>query len=428
MSLPIASYFFSSSLNSWSTTLNLFAFYATWSVLVLSHSPVKLEILGTTAIRIIFWLVPSLLSLLFDTLLPSLSESIKHNGASALPPRDARRLSRLVALAVFNLGLETALHAAISLGLGTFLLKQPLLRTPTALPLPWQTIKHLAALLTAREVLTYYLHRYVLHSQQSGNKPPTGDVIPASASASARRQSRRVAALHDRYAHARKGGGGAAPFSLQLMTDHPVPFLLHRFVPLYLPVVALQLWGWGRARYHNSSSSSYSASNLLSSLFNSFPTSLSGSTATGNLHLLTFFLYVGLATIEETLAMSGYTVVPGVIMGGIARRSALHHACPDKGNYGCWGVLDWVHGTSLGQKGGGVLSDVAEEAEKHRVGERGGRAGRKAAFDLGGRVQDGIAGGLRRSSRKRNAGGGRSGRRSRNLNGRGYDDGDYEDY
>ncbi|KAK0715462.1 hypothetical protein B0H67DRAFT_490320 [Lasiosphaeris hirsuta] len=345
LSLPIASYFFSTSLTSWSTSMNLLFFYMTWSTLILSHSPLKIELIGTTALRVVFWLVPSLLFLLFDTLVPSLAENIKYNGASSLPPRDAGSLLRLLGLAILNLAIETAVEAGVSLGLAS-LLGAPVFRTSTTLPLPWQMAKHIALLFAAREVLTYYIHRYLLHVQ-APSRSPTAWLGSKSRSNKPFVRSHRLAALHARFAHATPG---AAPFSLLLTADHPATFLLHRFVPLYLPALAL------------------------------FP----------HLHLLTFFAFVGLATIEETLALSGYTVVPGIIMGGIARRSARHYAQPVSGNFGCWGVLDWVHGTTAG--GDDVVGDVRDEAEKHRLRER--------ADGAGGALQNGIQG-LRRSARSR---------------------------
>lgn len=345
MSLPIASYFFSSSLTSWSTSLNLLFFYMTWTTLVLSHSPLKIELLGTTGIRIVFWLVPSLFFLALDLLLPSLAESFKHTGSRALPPRDAGSLARIFGLALFNLALETTVQGALSFGAATFF-ATPLFRTASTLPLPWQMIKHIVMLFAAREVLTYYIHRYLLHAHPA----PTRRFRSSSSSSSSKPipGAQRLSSYHTSCAHNRN----AAPFSLLLMADHPVAFLLHRLVPLYLPAIALSR----------------------------------------HLHLLTFFLFVGLATIEETLATSGYTIVPGIIMGGIARRSALHYARPT-GNFGCWGVLDWVHGTSLG---GDVMADVRDEADKHRLKERG----EKAADDAGSAMWDGVNG-LRRSARSR---------------------------
>lgn len=347
LSLPIVSYFFSTSLTSWSTSLNLLFFYMTWSTLVLSHSPLKIELLGITALRIVLWLVPSLFFLTFDTLLPSLAENLKYNGASALPPRHGKPLAKLAGLALSNLALETAVEAAISLGLA-ILFETPTFHTSTTLPLPWQIIKHIAILFTARETLTYTIHRYLLH----------GHPFPTLRGSKPNRPSKRttrkttLTTLHTSHAHARP----APPFSLALKTDHPLPYLLHRFVPLYLPAVALH----------------------------------------PHLHILTFLLYAALATLEETLAMSGYSVVPGIVVGGMARRSAVHYATAaggGKGNFGGWGVLDWVCGTSLG---GDVMGDLRGEAEKHRVGERGARK----VGDVGDAVREGVAG-LRGGDAKR---------------------------
>ncbi|KAH6632452.1 hypothetical protein F5144DRAFT_650500 [Chaetomium tenue] len=364
LSLPVASYFFSTSLTSWSTSLNLLFFYMTWSTLVLTHSPLQIEILGIMALRIAFWLLPSLLFLAFDTLLPSLAENIKYNGASALPPRDAQSLARLTGLALLNLALETAAEAGISFGLAT-LLKTPVFRTTTTLPLPWQMIKHIALLFTGREILTYYTHRYLLH----GHPPPTLTLTSKSATPKLKltkktnppAPTRTLTTLHTKHAHSR----AAPPFALALKTDHPLPYLLHRFLPLYLPALALHAHG---------------------------------------LHLLTFLLFAGLATLEETLTLSGYSVVPGILLGGMARRAAVHFRGAGSsgrgggggrvGNFGGWGVLDWVHGTSLG---GDVMADLRDEAEKHRVQERGARK----AGEMGDAVRDGVEGWRKGSGRRK---------------------------
>ena len=341
MSLPIASYFFSSSLTSWSTSLNLLFFYMTWTTLVLSHSPLKIELFGTVGLRIVFWLVPSLFFLILDTLLPSLSETIKYNGASALPPRDAVSLIRMLGLALLNLSISTVLEGLLSLGAALLFQTGPVFRTATTLPLPWQMAKHIAILFAAREVLTYYIHRYLLHCPKNNNSKAVNN-----------RFARKLTSLHSQYAHRRRA---SAPFTLLLMADHPLPFLLHRFVPLYLPSLLLYR----------------------------------------HLHLLTYLLFVGLCTVEETLALSGYTIVPGIIIGGVARRTALHYSRPT-GNYGCWGVLDWVHGTSLGRD---VMQDVRAEAEKHHLKEKG----EDAADGATNMFRDGMEG-LRRSTRNRNKG------------------------
>ncbi|KAK4194219.1 hypothetical protein QBC40DRAFT_291168 [Triangularia verruculosa] len=361
LSLPIASYFFSTSVTSWSTSLNLLFFYMTWSTLVLTHSPIQIELIGATAIRVAFWLVPSLLFLVFDNLVPSVAETIKYNGASALPPRDFKSLSRLLALALVNLSLETVAEACLSLGLSV-LWKQPVFRTSTTLPLPWQMIKQLGLLFTLREIFTYYTHRYWLHGT-----PP-----PAPPSAISKRikipkppKPRYLPSLHKSYCHKYR----SPPFSLQVKVDHPLPFLLHRFLPTYLPALILR----------------------------------------NNLHLLTFFVFLSLTTIEETLSHSSYTIIPGIIMGGIAKRTCLHYTGRKQGNYGTWGVLDWVHGTGLGKRD--VWDDVRDEASRHQLRRRG----EDMVNETGSKVEKT----LRRS--KRNLDGNKRGRRAiSNKKGKGW--------
>lgn len=349
LSLPLLSVFFSSSATSWSTSLNILFFYLTWSTLVLSHSPLHIQIFGTLAIRVLFFLLPSILFLLFDTLLPSLAEAIKHGGAAALPPRNPRVLTRVLALAIFNLLLESALETGTTFGL-TYLFDRAPFRTSTTLPLPFAALKQLGWLYASREVLAYYLHRAVLHSHAPGwtsRLSLSSWSKSRGAQAKAKQATGYLARQHARgHAHARE----APPYSLALAAEPPLPFLLHRLAPVYLPAALVV-----------------------------------------RPHLLVYLGFVLLVTLEETLGMSGYTVVPGIIMGGIARRNAAHygagHCGSDSGSYGAWGLLDWAGGTGMG----GVRDfedDVRDEAVKHRVRERGERRASEAV----GVVQDGIDG------------------------------------
>ncbi|KAI6777257.1 hypothetical protein HG530_001202 [Fusarium avenaceum] len=296
LSVPILSYVLTPSSPSISTSLNILFFYMTWTSLVLSHTSLRIRLLGTLAIRGVLYLIPSLLTLLFDASVPSLAESIKLGGRTSLPPRNTRVIARQVGVAALNLVLVTAVEGASNLGFN-YILKEDDFKTNSTLPLPWQLAKHLLLMLTAREVLTYYIHRHVLHSNGA------------------------VAKYHKQFSHTRS----AAPYSLLLFVDHPIPFLLHHFLPIYLPSIALRP------------------------------------------HLLTYFLFLAICTAEETLATSGYTVIPGIIMGGMTRRTAVHYASGGNCNYGAWGLLDWMNGTSRGRD---VLDDVRAEAEKHNVKER----------------------------------------------------------
>ena len=129
---------------------------------------------------------------------------------------------------------------------------------------------------------------------------------------------------HESYFHA-----VTAPYSAAAHYDHPASYLLFRFLPTYLPSLIFRT------------------------------------------HLLTYLLLLSIVTLEETLALSGYSTVPGIILGGITRRQDLHSEGRGKGNFAPWGFLDWLHGTGIGPD---VIDDLQDEAEKHHVAERTGKA------------------------------------------------------
>lgn len=209
--------------------------------------------------------------------------------------------------------LVTGVEAALSYGFA-YATGSPLFRTTTTLPLPWQIFKHIVILFTAREILTYYTHRFVLHDDK---RSPT------------------FSGLHTRWGHADPCS------SLQLYVDHPLPLLILHLTPILLPSLALRP------------------------------------------HLISYVLFTALCTLQSTITTSGYSIVPGILLGGIARRTAVHYASGGSANYGAWGVLDWMHGTS---KGGDVLEDVKDEADKHNVTERSARKVGEGANVL----QDGV--------------------------------------
>ncbi|EGU76916.1 hypothetical protein FOPG_16429 [Fusarium oxysporum f. sp. conglutinans race 2 54008] len=330
LSLPIISYLLSPASASWSTSLNIFFFYVQWTTFVLTHTPFRVRLIGSLATRIILFLIPSLVSLLFDTGVPSIAESIKFGGRASLAPRDARLLTRQLGLVLVNLLCVTLLEGASHLAFRYVVGENDF--NPTALlPLPWQLAKHLVLMMTGREVLTYYIHRNLLHSSGA------------------------IGRLHKRFSHARS----AAPYSLLVFADHPIPFLLHHFFPMYLPAIALRP------------------------------------------HMVTYFLFLALCTVEETITTSGYSVVPGIIMGGMTRRRAIHYASGGDCNFGAWGVLDWANDTGRGRD---VLDDVRAEAEKHNVKERSADKLDSGVSALQGgidKLTNGDDGGKRRSSRLR---------------------------
>lgn len=163
LSLPVLGYFLMPSLGTYSASLNLLFFYMTWSTLVLSQPPLKVEIVGTLGIRILFFLIPSTLFFIFDSLLPSLAVGIKGQGASALPTRTggvrgARRGSgrpqwyQVIGLSLFNVCLGVAIQAGVELLFTEVFHIRSALRVTTTLPMPWSIAKDVIRGLVLREV------------------------------------------------------------------------------------------------------------------------------------------------------------------------------------------------------------------------------------------------------------------------------------
>ena len=146
--------------------------------------------------------------------------------------------------------------------------------------------------------MTYVFHRYGLHSEQSP-----------------------LIHTHANWQHT-----VPAPFSLVAHYDHPIAYLIHVFLPTYLPAVLFRF------------------------------------------HLLTYLLYLAVVSLEETFAYSGYNILPSAfVLGGIARRQERHLMGVSQGNYGCFGLADFAMGTSIGED---LVDDVIDEAEEKQVAKK----------------------------------------------------------
>jgi len=132
-----------------------------------------------------------------------------------------------------------------------------------------------------------------------------------------------LAKWHKNWAHSLN-----CTFSIVAAYDHPVCFLLAHWLPVYLPAVVLRL------------------------------------------HVLTWLILLGLTSLEATLVYSGYAVLPSTVMlPGMAKRVDRHYETGGDGNFGHWGVLDWVCGTSC-PGDTDVMDDLGEEADKHQMRRR----------------------------------------------------------
>ncbi|KAJ5938088.1 hypothetical protein N7454_004430 [Penicillium verhagenii] len=311
-SLPILSLVLIPTMSSYATSLNFLFFYVTWSTLVLSHSPLRVELVGSAAVRLIFFLLPSVIFFLFDILTPSAAVIIKAHGQAGLPAGRSFGMVRVRDLkvafwAIFNVVLATVLQGAIETLLVQVLQVRSAVKVSMKLPMPWQMGQGLVLGLLIREALTYYVHRYGLHNPRS--------VF-----------TRYLSRCHQAWYHSLR-----TPFPLTAHYDHPLVYIFIRFIPTYLPALLLRF------------------------------------------HMLTYIFYLTFVSIEETFAYCGYTVMPtNFFMGGIARRTDEHLIGDGVGNFGPWGIWDWALGSSTTSSAGAgedPMADLDEQEIEKRVRE-----------------------------------------------------------
>lgn len=157
LAVPALSFLLIPTFSSYSTSLNLLFFYLTWSTLILSHSPLKVEVIGTLVVRTLFYVLPSLGFLLFDSALPSLAANIKALGDSALPLSKSnggrkKLWWKIVLISIGNLLLGIAVQTLVELLFTEVFQIRSALKVTTAIPMPWGIAKDLLRGLLMREV------------------------------------------------------------------------------------------------------------------------------------------------------------------------------------------------------------------------------------------------------------------------------------
>jgi len=331
ISLPLTTFLAVPLLSSYSTSLNLLFFTLNWYLLLLTHPPLSVELYGLLLIRLLFFLLPALTFCAFDASIPSLAENIKAHGTYALPSRLSRKkVWNVVGWSVANTLGGVALTFGLEILFSKVLFWRSLLDVGKTLPFPWKALQSVAGGLFLRGVLQYLIHRFVLHNSNTV-----------------------VGQLHIKWQHSI-----AAPFSLVAAFDHPVPYFLMHWVPLYLPAFIFQT------------------------------------------HLLPFLAILTVASIEDLLTYSGYSVLPSAILvKGMARRVDLHFLTRGKGNFAAFGAVDWILGTSVGRP---VVEDLQMEWDKHdmdnKVQQGADNAG--GAIDVIGGAIQGFANPKKRGGRK----------------------------
>lgn len=154
LSLPMLSFLLIPTMSSYSTSLNLLFFYITWSTLVLSNPPLRVEIVGSLAVRILFYVLPSTFFFLFDSLLPSAAVGLKAQGESGLPMRKGirRRELKILGWSFFNLLCSVIVQSLVEVLFTRILKIRSALKVTTTLPMPWSIFKDLVRGWLAREV------------------------------------------------------------------------------------------------------------------------------------------------------------------------------------------------------------------------------------------------------------------------------------
>ncbi|KAL9127493.1 MAG: hypothetical protein Q9217_003649 [Psora testacea] len=303
LSLPALSFLIIPAFSSYSTTLNFLFFYMTWAILIRSNPPLQVELFGTLGVRTLFYLLPSAGFLAFDSAAPQLAAGLKEHGDDALAMGEEQggrkgRWWKITMISIANVVLAALSQTALEFLFTRVLRIRSALKITTTLPMPWSIAKDLVFGLLLREVLTYALHRYVLHGA-----------------------GLRLAKWHKRWQHSI-----LVPFSFVAHYDHPLAYLVHVFLPMYIPALFFRM------------------------------------------HLLTYHIYLAIVSLEETFVYSGYNILPtAFILGGMARRQERHLMGNGKGNFGSFGFLDFVLGTSLGED---LIDDVVGEAHAKKVGKK----------------------------------------------------------
>lgn len=143
-------------------------------------------------------------------------------------------------------------------------------------------------------MLTYYVHRYLLHSSPARGRG---------------RGRGGLAKAHQAWAHAEYGCAGA----LNAHYDHPAAYLVHRFLPVYLPAAVLL-----------------------------------------RMHVLTWFVWLAGVSVVECVGYSGLVDAPasgwvpfGFVLGWAVGRVDGHFGSGGRRGFGVWGVADWVGGTRV---------------------------------------------------------------------------------
>jgi Fatty acid hydroxylase superfamily len=190
------------------SSLNLMFFWLTWTTLIMSQPPLRVELLGSFTIRVIFYWIPALVFMLFEAGMPGLSGDLKIRGGR---PVVGKQKFWVALNGLMNQAIATGIQGVVQFIYAKLLMhKEPVFNIGTTLPFPWQIGKEILLILMLREIITYVLHRFVMHNT---------------------RRYTRLTRLHQVSHNYAK----SPMFALRASYAHPLDYFLLQFLPLYLP-------------------------------------------------------------------------------------------------------------------------------------------------------------------------------------------------
>jgi hypothetical protein len=156
ISLPLLSFFALPAFTSYGTSMNLLFFTLNWYILLLTHPPLQVEIIGISLVQFLLYLLPGLLFLGLDAGVPSLAAAVKTQGDLSLPIRGGKgarkRVAKIVGWSIFNVALGVALLGGLETLLTKVLLTRHALSLSKTMPMPYAILKSVALLLAIRGV------------------------------------------------------------------------------------------------------------------------------------------------------------------------------------------------------------------------------------------------------------------------------------
>lgn len=310
LSFPIISYYLLPTTTSgYGTYLNLIFFSLAWTSLVWTQPPLAVEFVSLLGVKLLCFILPSLTFLAFDLSVPTAAKSLKaRDGAlpfdAAGKAHPAKSQPERLARIVGLAIFNTVLGVALSTAIDFAFTDLLHFRSVLKISSRLPTPWHLVLDVIKAAMMRGVLAYYV-HRFLLHN----------------RRYTPSLTKVHESYAHSLDN---ALPFAGAY--DHPGAYLLHRWAPMYVPAFVFRF------------------------------------------HIFTYMAFTALVGLEEAFVYSGYQVLPStILLTGMARRQERHIISGGTGNFAPYGILDFVHGTNIGEAD--IVDDLGAEAKK-----RGGKA------------------------------------------------------